>query len=98
MTALFSLAALASLLIGVAILYSAMPRGVALRRGRGRRWLGLGQLLVGLLWVTWGALALKGAGHLRAGAGPLGLVLGALWTAQAARRLFGRDTTPGRRA
>ncbi len=89
MTALFAVAVLGALAVGIAIVYAASRRGAALRRNPGKRWLGAAQLLVGLLWIVWGALALAGVGHLRSGSGWFGLVLGALWAVQGLRRLPG---------
>src|SRR5581483_6726751 len=85
MTALFAVAVLGALLVSIAILYAASRRGIALRRNPGKRQLGAAQLLVGLLWISWGALAVAGVGHLRSGEGLFGLVLGALWALQGLR-------------
>jgi hypothetical protein len=87
MTALFIVAILGSIAVGIAIVYAASLKGAQLRRNPGKRRLGLGQLLVGLLWLLWGALALSGAGHLPTGSAIFALIVGALWSAQGARRV-----------
>jgi|GEM_PF-5288465 len=87
MSALLSLVVLASLVVGVAMTYAALPRGSTLRRQPGRGRLGLAQIGCGGLWLLWATLALAGIGHERVGAGWLALLLGVLWCVQGTRRL-----------
>ena len=87
MTELFAAAIFGSIAVGIAIVYAASRKGAALRRQPGKRRLGLGQLLVGLLWLLWGALALHGAGHEPHSSAYFAIVVGALWSLQGARRL-----------
>lgn len=87
MTVLLVALLLASLLLALALLLSVAHRyRAALRRPAARRALGGGQLLVGLLWLLWGAIYLGQHGR-GAGAGWYAVVLGALWAVQAVRRL-----------
>lgn len=87
MSVLFAAAIFGSIAVGIAIVYAASLKGAQLRRNPGKRRLGLGQLLVGLVWLFWGALALRGVGHQPTGSAVFALIVGALWSAQGVRRV-----------
>lgn len=87
MNALLVVLIFASLVLAAIPLLARVRRGRALHTRETARGLGVGQLLLGVLWVLWGAVYLGQHGP-RAVAGLYAVVFGLLWCWQALRRLL----------
>lgn len=88
MNAFFALLLVLTAGASVCLMLTLVPRGRPVLHGRGAvRAVGLGQLVVGLLWVAFGVAFLNQHGSHDA-RGWYVVVLGVLWAWQALRRLL----------